>query len=849
MAPDASWAAVVAEDGSVRIWPAGAARGAARREVTIQVGQPTAVALAGDRLRILWAADGVIRLHETADGGEPREHVFPAPARVRALALAPSGRLAVMACYDGTLRSLDPGTGEPGQTLATGAGPARAVAVASDQGPVVAAFPDGTIRRIDLATGTSDLVGTRHGVHLLAVTPDGGTVIAAGTDGVLFRWKPPPGSPPDVRALGTALTAIAADASGDKVLACAATGRLWLHDLTGGPAVELGVIGRDDQPAFSAPGLDLPAPKDRTERELGSMIDNDVRFSVYRPQALSAGVWASLLVFAHKTDLVIQPGRAPVDPTEQVEAMARAHFGDTPVRSAGEDARGGVSRGARLRITVDLPHLTCNPAEAEFDWWEPVHQVVFRLLAGPDLIGSVVRGAVRVWCGLLLLGEVSLAIRVAASPSETQSATVTDSARRYRRIFPSYSRDDGAIVDDFAEAARAIGDQFLQDVLTLRSGERWRARLLELIEEADVFQLFWSSNSMRSPHCREEWEYALALGRPLFVRPLYWEDPMPRNPAMGLPPAALSELEFVRVRPHPAHSGLPAGPGPEHAEMRPPEPAAAAAAAPSGASAPPAQAASGPGAERPMSVPSQSPSGRMPRAGGKPRLARPWGKRVFMAVPVVVLFLAVGTAALAGLLRGPASAGLASPTTSAAQSTPAASASPTQSLAPGVTPLIRLLPQDIDDPVVQCRAAYGPYRWDMPGLVSALSCRAPGLPDGSVLGYQMDSSVSFQTAWRNFNTWWGLSRSTAQARCPPVGGRDGIVGFRSESFPPRPGQILECTTVTDPSRTGAAPAYAWTLPSEDAFFIAVGAYGSSFSALDSWWRNNAIPVISPSPSR
>jgi TIR domain len=83
--------------------------------------------------------------------------------------------------------------------------------------------------------------------------------------------------------------------------------------------------------------------------------------------------------------------------------------------------------------------------------------------------------------------------------------------------------------------------------VAIRSGERWRERLPELIAEADVFQLFWSSNSMRSRYCREEWEHALALRRPSFVRPFYWEDPRPEDPANGLPPAALDALEFVKV--------------------------------------------------------------------------------------------------------------------------------------------------------------------------------------------------------------------------------------------------------------------------------------------------------------
>jgi hypothetical protein len=287
-----------------------------------------------------------------------------------------------------------------------------------------------------------------------------------------------------------------------------------------------------------------------------------VRFTVYRPQAVAPGSWASLLVFAHKTDRVEQPGQPPLDPVEQVEAIARAHFGDTPVQTAGEDARSGISRGARLRITADLPGLACNPASAEFDWREPVHHVVFRVMAGPELVGSMVRGAVRIWCGPLIIGEVSVAIRVVAFLTTAPApAAVAESAPRYRKIFPSYSHADAAIVDGFAEVVRTFGDQYLRDVVAIRAGERWRERLPELIEEADVFQLFWSSNSMRSPYCQEEWEHALSLRRPLFVRPFYWEDPRPADRVRGLPPAALDALQFVKVSLHTASKGTATPPG------------------------------------------------------------------------------------------------------------------------------------------------------------------------------------------------------------------------------------------------------------------------------------------------
>jgi hypothetical protein len=553
--------------------------------VSIRGGRPVTVALSGDRVRVLSATGETIRLHENVMGPWARDQVFRAPAPVRALALSPSAALAVVACDDATLRTLDTRTGEFGVPLATDTPPTQAVAAASDRGPVVAAFDDGDVRCYDLAAGTSDLVGSGRGINLVAVSPDGETVVAA-SHADLIRWRRSGRASPDYQVLSTAVTAIALDGTGGKVLAAWDDGTLWLHDMSGGPAVKFATPAgpvppvpasrppagppsgplppwwksqwassrRDDdytqltrptRPPEDAPspGAGSVPPPDAG----GSLADNDVRFTVYRPQALAPGVWATLLVFAHKTELIEQPGRPPLDPVKQVEAIASMYFGDLPAPPTVVDARTRLVRGTQLRITVDLPGIQCNPGYAEFEWWEPVHHVPFRLRAGPHLDGSVVRGAVRIWLGPLLIGEVSLAIAVTTSAPAAQSLLVAESAPRYRKIFPSYSSDDYAIVDGFEEVVHAFGDEYLRDVKSVRSGERWHERLFELIEEADIFQLFWSRNSMRSPYCREEWEHALALGRPLFVRPFYWEDPRPGDPAMGLPSAALDALEFVKV--------------------------------------------------------------------------------------------------------------------------------------------------------------------------------------------------------------------------------------------------------------------------------------------------------------
>lgn len=247
MAPDASWATTVSAEGTVQTWGTGVPSRVIHWAVPTDGSQPVAVARAGDRIRVLWADGETIRLHENVRGSRPRDAACGAPAPVQALAMSPSGVLAAVACADGTLRTLNAGTGEFGPELATSGRTARAVAVASDIGPVVAVFGDGSVRRYDPGSGSSDMMGAGPGIDLVAVTPDGETVIAAKTDGVLSRldlsrtW--PPDDPRSVtgrfRLLGTAITAIAVDGTGSRVLASRPDGTLWLHDMTGGPATEL----------------------------------------------------------------------------------------------------------------------------------------------------------------------------------------------------------------------------------------------------------------------------------------------------------------------------------------------------------------------------------------------------------------------------------------------------------------------------------------------------------------------------------------------------------------------------------------------------------------------------------
>ena len=113
-------------------------------------------------------------------------------------------------------------------------------------------------------------------------------------------------------------------------------------------------------------------------------------------------------------------------------------------------------------------------------------------------------------------------------------------------MLPTRNKDK-FIVEQFEEFGRSLGDEYLRDLTELRSGEVWSDRLFEMIRAADVFQLFWSKNAMSSAFVSQEWRYALSLGRSNFIRPVYWETPLPEDRQADLPPEELRRLHFQNL--------------------------------------------------------------------------------------------------------------------------------------------------------------------------------------------------------------------------------------------------------------------------------------------------------------
>lgn len=288
-----------------------------------------------------------------------------------------------------------------------------------------------------------------------------------------------------------------------------------------------------------------PAPHPPPDRPLP--LHENVQFTVYRPRAVEPMKWSLLLAFAHLAELPDALVDEP-DPAEEVRKQAQTILGDHGKAYADvkQDSRYAIPDEAEITFLPEIPGFDVNPPRRTFLWLESVHREEFRIRAPAPLLGTAVRGRLSVFAGSILLAEIGLAIRVEAgiggAANASRSAPIA--SRPFRNIFPSYSHRDWRIVEEFERYARTLGDRYLRDVHKLRAGEVWTDRLKDFIRAADVFQLFWSHNAIRSPYVEEEWQYALSLARPYFVRPTYWEVPLPEEPARGVPPEELRRLHF-----------------------------------------------------------------------------------------------------------------------------------------------------------------------------------------------------------------------------------------------------------------------------------------------------------------
>ena len=83
--------------------------------------------------------------------------------------------------------------------------------------------------------------------------------------------------------------------------------------------------------------------------------------------------------------------------------------------------------------------------------------------------------------------------------------------RRYSRIFISYAHADYIQVRGIAEGCKINGSDYFFDRHTLKAGDLFKEKILQYIDNADLFVLCWSKNAAESKWVEIERKHAIEL--------------------------------------------------------------------------------------------------------------------------------------------------------------------------------------------------------------------------------------------------------------------------------------------------------------------------------------------------
>ena len=258
-------------------------------------------------------------------------------------------------------------------------------------------------------------------------------------------------------------------------------------------------------------------------------IDDNVKFTAFRPAILVPGKWRRMMVFMHLDDaLTLTEMETRARQVLSVDSYGSVIIGESD-KYREVDTRLPIVQEDQITLIPEVPGIRFNPPRRSVSWVAGLrmHAESFFIYAPSSLTDQSVQGRISVFFKQLLLAEIALDLRVAkdSAPSEEGWAKGTD--QRFRKVFPSYSNNDVEVVEAM-EQFQTTGSDYLRNVLKMRSGQQWSEGLPAMIADADVFQLFWSRNAAQSAQVEREWGQAIAL--PVFVRPVYWEIPMPEAP-------------------------------------------------------------------------------------------------------------------------------------------------------------------------------------------------------------------------------------------------------------------------------------------------------------------------------
>lgn len=166
-----------------------------------------------------------------------------------------------------------------------------------------------------------------------------------------------------------------------------------------------------------------------------------------------------------------------------------------------------LNKGDQVDVIVNVygESLLMSTKKSIF-WKRPYAKCLFDYYVPNDIFEEELS------CNIILLrngvpiGDMFFKTIIVESPREFNTKII---ARKYNKIFISYSHKDESKVKYIAEAYRAARVDYFYDRHYLKAGDVFPIEIRNYIMSADLFILCWSENAAKSEYVEKERSYAL----------------------------------------------------------------------------------------------------------------------------------------------------------------------------------------------------------------------------------------------------------------------------------------------------------------------------------------------------
>ncbi len=302
-------------------------------------------------------------------------------------------------------------------------------------------------------------------------------------------------------------------------------------------AYDSGVLG--SEPLVSERAQDRPARRRSVVQPLKRLFTFPAR-APRRPRSPAAPPLVEVVRFAVSHADAMAPGISyvldawifPSDAAGQLLEQARRESNESVRLKSQGPAR--LKHGTRVGVRVHVRGLRITPAFAEIHWLGEIANTSFTAEVPADVIPGTLPGEAIFSIEGCDFARMAFNVVVGERSGEPQLVQSDGNVRT--KAFASYASADRRQVLPRVHGLQKAGIDVFVDVNSLRSGQRYKEVLMDMIRTYDVFYLFWSRAARASEWVDREWRCAYES------RGIAYIDPVPlESPEVAPPPKELAD--------------------------------------------------------------------------------------------------------------------------------------------------------------------------------------------------------------------------------------------------------------------------------------------------------------------